>query len=585
MKIPFSSFRNFALLTIASASTLGIALTANSNATPSFVKAKVKNGGGSIVTINDFKLPGTQPNTITDTIQTATNCSYCHGGFAPATEMYTPWTTSLMANSMRDPMFHAALAVAEQDAKFSGDLCLRCHSPGGWLEGHSTPTDGSAMQGKDIEGVTCHFCHRMVDPNFNPNASPAEDEEILNNLESAPVEGNSGNYVVDPLDRRRGPFDLGRDFFWHEWRQSPFHRKSEMCGTCHDVSNPVYTRVGGATPSANDTYVLNDKDTPHPTQLKKDQFPLERTFSEWSQSAFAAAPIDMNGRFGGNQQFVSTCQDCHMPRQSGNACAPGFSGQDRDDLPYHGFRGANSWVLNAVLILDQTLQLYGASEVSGLTQAAVDQAISENVDFLQRASDMELSKSGNQLNVRIYNQTGHKLPTGYSEGRRMWINVKFYNALGGLVGENGYYNYNRAQLRGDDTKVYEVLLGLDEAVAALTALPAGPSFHFALVNKVYKDNRIPPRGFVNANFEAVQAQPVGAAYADGQYWDDTQYTIPAGATSATATLYYQTTSREYVQFLNAENYTNNAGRAAWNLWQATGKSAPVMMDQMTINLP
>ena len=41
-----------------------------------------------------------------------------------------------------------------------------------------------------------------------------------------------------------------------------------------------------------------------------------------------------------------------------------------------------------------------------------------------------------------------------------------------------------------------------------------------LNNVVVKDNRIPPRGFTNAAFEAFDGAPVGATYADGQYWDD-----------------------------------------------------------------
>lgn len=273
-----------------------------------------------------------------------------------------------------------------------------------------------------------------------------------------------------------------------------------------------------------------------------------------------------------------------MPATSGTACAPGYSGTYRDDLPYHGFRGANSWVLNAVLILDKSLALYGVNEVSGLTQVMADEAIAANVDFLQKASDMELTKIGDAINVRIINQTGHKLPTGYGEGRRMWINIKFYDTNNALVAERGFYNSKRAQLYGDDTKIYEIALGLDENMAQTTGYPTGPSFHFAVVNKIFKDNRIPPRGFNNLAFEAAQAQPVNATYADGQYWDDTLYAIPAGAVRATATLYYQTSSKEYIDFLRNENYTNNAGRQAQQLWAATGMSAPVAMDQQTIQL-
>ena len=39
------------------------------------------------------------------------------------------------------------------------------------------------------------------------------------------------------------------------------------------------------------------------------------------------------------------------------------------------------------------------------------------------------------------------------------------------------------------------------------------------------------------------------SYADGQYWDDTDYVLPPTAAYAEVRLYYQTTSREYVEFL------------------------------------
>ena len=47
-----------------------------------------------------------------------------------------------MGQAARDPLFHACLAVANQDAAFAGDLCIRCHTPGGWISGRSEPTDG-----------------------------------------------------------------------------------------------------------------------------------------------------------------------------------------------------------------------------------------------------------------------------------------------------------------------------------------------------------------------------------------------------------------------------------------------------------
>ena len=40
------------------------------------------------------------------------------------------------------------------------------------------------------------------------------------------------------------------------------------------------------------------------------------------------------------------------------------------------------------------------------------------------------------------------------------------------------------------------------------------------------------------------------------------------------TLYYQSTSKEYVEFLRDENTTNTAGQALYDLWTNNGKCPP-----------
>src|SRR5210317_1072361 len=88
--------------------------------------------------IEDFHLAGTQPNQVT--LEQPNRCGNCHGGYDAAVEPYSNWQGSMMAQSMRDPLFRAFLTIANQDAPESGDLCLRCHTPEGWLEGRSLPT-------------------------------------------------------------------------------------------------------------------------------------------------------------------------------------------------------------------------------------------------------------------------------------------------------------------------------------------------------------------------------------------------------------------------------------------------------------
>jgi hypothetical protein len=75
------------------------------------------------------------------------------------------------------------------------------------------------------------------------------------------------------------------------------------------------------------------------------------------------------------------------------------------------------------------------------------------------------------------------------------------------------------------------------------------------MNKIIKDNRIPPKGYNKKAYQADGAFIIPEnAYADGQNWDITQYTIdvPAdvqGTIQITATLKYQTFNKEYAEFL------------------------------------
>lgn len=518
-------------------------------------------------TLQDFFLNGTQPNELTIEIYDSSSCSACHGYYDPNMEPYEPWVASMMGQAGRDPVFYAALDVANQDVGEGGDLCLRCHAPGAWLDGRSTPTDGSALSEleNDFDGVTCHFCHRMVDPVADPLNNPFEDTAILAGLSTPiPTNPHSGQYVVDPNDLRRGPFELDANFFYHEWRESPYHRESMMCGTCHDVSNPAFDK------QPDGSYKLNASNTPHATGNKEETFPVERTFSEWDNSQYAQRAFETDGRFGGNDTAVATCQDCHMPTTTG--VAAGFGDPVlRNDLPQHFFNGGNTWVLRAVR------SLY-SDGITNLSSQSVDDSIARAKNMLRNAATLESWQDDNLLTVRVTNETGHKLPTGYPEGRRMWLNVKFFGAGDALVEELGHYDNASALLTTDDTVVFEAHLGLDAYMAAQTGLPAGESFHFVLNNTYIKDNRIPPRGYEISNFEAAGAGAVGVVYDQSQFWHDASFAVPDGAVRAEVSLLYQTTSKEYIEFLQQHNDPlTNRGQTAYDQWVLHGKSEPVVM--------
>lgn len=539
-------------------------------------------------TLLDFFLAGSQPNQS----GTFTSGCNCHDGYNIAVEPGFNWSGGMMAQAARDPLYFATLAIANQDAAFAGDLCLRCHTPVGWLEGRSVPTDGSALLAKDREGVQCEYCHRAVKPSgqgVNPypidasyssvvpgyasTSTYARDTTYLNTLSPRPVLSGNGMYVVDSDETRRGPRTDADPR--HPLRYSPFHRDAALCGTCHDVSNPVFDKqVDGG---GNYYYTLNTLNTIPPSFNPYDHFPVERTYSEWLMSSYNTAQGIYAPQFGGNRQYVSTCQDCHMRDVTGKAAAQGNVAL-RTDLALHDQTGGNTWVPKIV-------PTFFPTEVN---VAALDSAVKRATYMLKNAATLEVTENYPVVHVRVTNETGHKLPSGYPEGRRMWINLKAYDGNNVLVAEFGAYDTATGILQVSNTKVYEAKLAMSADVRALTGLsndPDGSSFHFALNNMAVKDNRIPPRGFTNLNFKQIQSPPVAYTYADGQYWDTTSYVVPSSTDRVVVSLYYQTTSKEYVEFLRDNNTTNTWGTQLYNAWNSSGKSTPVLMQQYQLGPP
>ncbi|MCP4713287.1 MAG: hypothetical protein GY869_32050 [Planctomycetes bacterium] len=94
-------------------------------------------------------------------------------------------------------------------------------------------------------------------------------------------------------------------------------------------------------------------------------------------------------------------------------------------------------------------------------------------------------------------------------------------------------------------------------------------------------NRIPPKGFNREKFAEHQCEPVGADYADGQYWDDIDVPIPADSSKVVFRLMYQSVSWEYIKFLAEENKTDEWGRRLYGSWTKTGYCAPTVLADLS----
>jgi len=592
-------------------------------------------GSGTI----DFTPHGTQPG-LAYSMGGSNNCSGCHKGGSvtddPINMPYSTWVGSMKANATRDPLFWAALDVANNDLPGVGDFCLKCHSPLGWYNGRvakpvtpgDPPVDGVNgcelaadytdvhSQHNDFDGVTCEFCHRMDQTGPGGEAQIIQNGSVWIDDEACPT---------DSIPCRKGPYSAedyndGGSTPFHGWEYSSFIQSAEFCGSCHNVSSPDYEQNGVVQPFK--TLVLSDGTA---TSLA---MPVERTYSEWQNSYFADLIYrDGMGDISSDLPALVTganCQTCHMPQsESIEARACVFDnlngmgeGRRMGNLPTHQFAGGNSWI-------PQVLKgLYGAdleaSDTGRLT--AFDLTTSYALDMLQNQSAL-LDASVNSvtseelsLAITVTNLTGHKLPTGYPEGRRMWLQVVVRDASNAIIWESGAYDEMTGVLTEDaQVKVYESLQGIwnpaangGDGACEITDGDGDKMFHFALNDCVAKDNRIPPLGFRSATDP--EMMPVGITYparpghpGEVVNYDVTNYLVPVsgqtGPFSVEATLKYQIASKEYIDFLDKEatNYAfpteNQMCDRTWtegpadqsrgafmkSLWQNYGRSAPVDM--------
>lgn len=548
----------------------------------------------------DLLLPGTQPRNLAHPLVGPKDCRGCHAGQRALTgqpeetEVQVAWQGSLMAHSGRDPVFEAALDIANADAPGSGEYCLRCHMPEGWLAGRSRRADGRAMTAADREGVHCSVCHRLVDP-VDPLPTGADGPEVDASIRAALTLTvrtiGSARLVLDPLDRRRGPRDLAAEglitanphLTAEGTLASPFHRTAELCGSCHDIDNPLYRWDAAAG-----KYVPGPPDEPLAPEDRP--FPIERTYSEWRLSAFAAPGGVPDSPFAQGDRGAGSCQDCHMPRVPGAAGSYFGEAPLRDDLAMHDLTGASTWVQKAILAHPdygpplRADPIAARAMVSGTLRAAA---------MLRRAARLAVDRPGRDLlEVTVVNQAGHKLPTGYVEGRRMWLEVEGFAADGRRIFHSGRYDAATATLERDPARdpqlrSWEAHHDISPEVASATGVTAGSGFHFAINNRIVADNRIPPRGYGFAAFDAagaaphVDGRPDPSRYPDGQHWDAADYVMPAGVVSGRVRLWHQPATAEYITFLRdagpMRGQPGSRGDLLYRLWEETGRAAPVLM--------
>jgi len=470
-------------------------------------------------------------------------------------------------------------------------------------------------------------------------------------------------------DGKRGPFSDANAK--HEMLYSRYHKSKYFCGACHDISNPALANLA----YTNEVPGVGTTILPSESQPAYSYAHVERTFSEFMLSGFGVqggmvgtgsySPDQFKTSHAGNK--IATCQDCHF-RDIDSAQA-GKGGVLRPDgstehllsgVPEHRMIGGNLWVPYLLASIVPGSPNYDATNEAlmkqGPTALTLDFSQGTPLDpvvlletralsaqMLQDSISMPTANytlANSEFTLRLQNHTGHKLISGYPEGRRMFLNIKAY--VGDqLIYEINPYDYDIGTLKGlseDYSQSSPALEGWEEYVDELvyevhqssSLLGVNETFHMALATQRYKDNRILPQGFRVADAAERLCEPVwhgvsdanhhsvSNLYTEAEYvggYDEVTVVLPAGTERIEAALYYQTTSREFIEFLRDEiNGTGNttlsgtgaggdppyiaqtdpffSGMAAWGdtIWQLwehnkdVPGAAPVLMTNTFVQL-
>lgn len=353
-------------------------------------------------------------------------CEMCHS------EIYAQWNGSMHSKAFVDPLWRAATKLFFKEAVGNDELmemkaCVKCHTPLGFRSySISSPGDDyEKLASLPAQGIFCNWCHNINE---------------VKHLGDAGYEVEAGGGEDDP-STMLGPFkDSSSDY--HPTKYSELHTKSEFCGLCHDVSHAA------------------------------NKLPIEQTYTEWKNSPYNT----------GDPKTTVNCQDCHMRQRPGipstgktarpnNPGRAAESGPERDHIWTHYFVGANSVVT----------KLLGSEMHSKMA-----------VERLKNAADLELIKKDSysrntlsNIKIKVINSgAGHYLPTGITEIREMWLNIKITDAVGKILLSSGEID-EKGKI-DPDAVIYNTHLGDKEGK---------PVLNVAKADRVLYDNRIPPKGY------------------------------------------------------------------------------------------
>jgi len=458
---------------------------------------------------------GAQEKTLKPAFHTSDRCVACHNGLKTPSgadvSIGLDWRASIMANSSRDPYWHASVRRESLDHPESQsaieDECSTCHMPMSHYEAklqgrkgevfaHLPFTNGSKGNAEAEDGVSCSICHQIS-------------KEHLGTQESF-----NGGFVVEPPRSKNdhpeyGPFavDPGHQTIMESSTggfvptQAAHIRDAALCATCHTL----YTT------------------TLAPGGKELGKFPEQMPYLEWLHSDY---------------RDNVTCQSCHMPSFPPDTPITAVLGQPRPGARQHSFIAANFFVLGM-------LNRYRDDLSVAVLPEELSQQAEKTVAFLQsqaaRVTIRSIDESAGNLGIQVFveNLSGHKLPTAYPS-RRAWLHVLVTDPNGAKVFESGALNpdgsiagndndadktrfepHYREITSSDQVQIYEDIIK-DYEGRVSTGLLSAVGY--------LKDNRLLPSGFQKQSAEKDIAV-IGDAADDPNFTDAgdlVRYSVPLG---------------------------------------------------------
>lgn len=290
--------------------------------------------------------------------------------------------------------------------------------------------------------------------------------ESCHNISGSKGSGN-GTFVLTP-QKNGHPLKFGphkdAESPTHETAYSDLHTKSEFCATCHTVTHPF------------------------------NQLPIEQTYDEWRDSAYNAKGVQ--------------CQDCHMTPEPGTTMNSGKTasmGKERDHIYSHFLTGANSTLL----------KYFNQPEKAELSREMLRSAAT--IEFLESPSRIRSGEPA-KVRLRVSNTgAGHKLPTGFPEGREVWVDFKVVDSSGKEVYRLGAIRDGHTE---KGTKSFKAVLGNSKGEAI--------DINVWEADRVLSDNRILPNGHADVEYAfTVDARVRGPLQirAELYYWASPQHIV------------------------------------------------------------